>query len=104
MQDDQSDSTTWRYMPFLWSATGDLLNSDNTEAIFNGPEGVKALTLLQQMSTEDKSVYLDSGDGSKSLGLLPPATSRCTTTDPGTSRRCGTAGWTTASPSSRGTK
>jgi multiple sugar transport system substrate-binding protein len=70
MQDDQSDSTTWRYMPFLWSATGDLLNSDNTKAIFNEPEGVKALTLLQQMTTEDHSVYLDSGDGSTSLGLF----------------------------------
>ena len=57
-------------MPFLWSAGGDLLNADNTKAIFNGPEGVKALTLLQQMSTEDNSVYLDGGDGSKSLGLF----------------------------------
>jgi multiple sugar transport system substrate-binding protein len=70
MQDDQSDSTTWRFMPFLWSAGGDLLSTDNTKAIFNGPEGVKALTLLQQMATEDHSVYLDGGDGSKSLGLF----------------------------------
>ena len=70
MQDDQSDSTTWRFMPFLWSAGGDLLNSDNTKAIFNGPEGVKALTLLQQMTTVDHSVYLDGGDGTKSLGLF----------------------------------
>ena len=70
MQDDQSDSTTWRFMPFLWSAGGDLLSADNTKAVFNGPEGVKALTLLQQMTTDDHSVYLDSGDGSKSLGLF----------------------------------
>ena len=70
MQDDPSDSTTWRFMPFLWSAGGDLLNADNTKAIFNAPEGVKALTLLQQMATVDKSVYLDSSDGSTSLGLF----------------------------------
>ncbi|MGZ6546339.1 MAG: ABC transporter substrate-binding protein [Actinomycetota bacterium] len=70
MQDDQSDSTTWRFMPFLWSAGGDLLNSDNTKAIFNEAPGVKALTLLQQMTTQDHSVYLDSGDGSTSLGLF----------------------------------
>ena len=57
-------------MLFLWSATGDLLNPDNTKAIFNEPQGVKALTLLQQMTTEDHSVYLDGGDGSKSLGLF----------------------------------
>jgi len=70
MQDDQSDSTTWRFMPFLWSSGGDLLNSDNTKAIFNNAQGVKALTLLQQMTTQDHSVYLDSGDGSTSLGLF----------------------------------
>jgi multiple sugar transport system substrate-binding protein len=71
MQGDQTDSTTWRFMPFLWSATGDLLNADNSKAVFNSPQGVKALTLIQQMATDDHSVYVDNSPGGEtSLGLF----------------------------------
>ena len=56
---DGSEDTTWHYLPMLWEAGGDILNSDNTKAAFNSPEGVKALTVLQQMAVTDKSVYLD---------------------------------------------
>ncbi|OPX07057.1 ABC transporter substrate-binding protein [Mycobacterium sp. AT1] len=56
---DGSEDTVWHYLPMLWEAGGDILNSDNTKATFNSPEGVKALTVLQQMAVNDKSVYLD---------------------------------------------
>ncbi|KQY07672.1 sugar transporter [Mycobacterium sp. Root135] len=56
---DGSEDTVWHYLPMLWEAGGDILDSDNTKATFNSPEGVKALTVLQQMAVNDKSVYLD---------------------------------------------
>lgn len=56
---DGSEDTVWHWIPMLWEAGGDLLNSDNTTATFNSEAGVKALTTLQQMAADDKSVYLD---------------------------------------------
>jgi multiple sugar transport system substrate-binding protein len=49
----------WHYDAMLWEAGGDILNSDNTEAVFNSPAGVQALTTLQTMAVTDKSVFLD---------------------------------------------
>jgi len=66
---DASDDTTWRFMPFLWAAGGDLLSEDNSEAVFNQEPGLEALTLLGQMANEDESIYLDMGDGT-SFGLF----------------------------------
>jgi ABC-type glycerol-3-phosphate transport system substrate-binding protein len=34
---------------WVWSRGGELLNADANEAIFNGPEGVEALTFLQEL-------------------------------------------------------
>ena len=59
---DGGEDTVWRFDAMLWQAGGDILNSDNTKAEFNSPAGVKAATLLQQMTTVDHSVYLDSGN------------------------------------------
>jgi multiple sugar transport system substrate-binding protein len=56
---DGSEDTVWHYVPMLWEAGGDILNSDNTHATFNSDAGVKALTVLQQMAVTDKSLYLD---------------------------------------------
>lgn len=56
---DGSEDTVWHWIPMLWEAGGDILNSDNTKAAFNSEAGVKALTTLQQMAVTDKSVYLD---------------------------------------------
>ena len=60
---DGGEDTVWRFDALLWQAGGDILNSDNTQAEFNSPAGVKAATLLQQMATVDHSVYLDNGNG-----------------------------------------
>ena len=56
---DASEDTVWHYDAMLWEAGGDILNADNTQAAFNSPEGVEALTTLQQMAVTDRSVFLD---------------------------------------------
>ena len=55
---DGSETTVWEYEAMLWEAGGDILTSDNSKAAFNGPGGVRALTMLQQMQ-QDGSLYLD---------------------------------------------
>ncbi|MDF2585423.1 MAG: transporter substrate-binding protein [Mycobacterium sp.] len=56
---DASEDTVWHYLPMLWEAGGDILNSDSTKAVFNSEAGVRSLTTLQQMAVADKSLYLD---------------------------------------------
>jgi multiple sugar transport system substrate-binding protein len=51
--------TSWRFFPGLWQRGGQILSSDDKQALFNSPAGVANLTLWQQMATVDKSVYLD---------------------------------------------
>jgi multiple sugar transport system substrate-binding protein len=60
---DGTEDTVWRFIAQLWQAGGDLLTPDGQHAAFNSPAGVKAGELLHQMAVEDKSVYLDQGDG-----------------------------------------
>jgi multiple sugar transport system substrate-binding protein len=60
---DGSEDTVWRYLPLLWQAGGELLNSDNTKPEFDSPAGKEALDLLKGMAVTDKSVYLDNGNG-----------------------------------------
>jgi multiple sugar transport system substrate-binding protein len=59
---DASEDTVWRFDALLWQAGGDILTPDQKHAAFDSPAGVRAATLLQQMSTVDHSVYLDSGN------------------------------------------
>jgi multiple sugar transport system substrate-binding protein len=59
---DASEDTVWRFDALLWQAGGDILTPDQKHAAFNSPAGVRAATLLQQMATQDHSVYLDSGN------------------------------------------
>jgi multiple sugar transport system substrate-binding protein len=56
---DGSEDTVWHYIPMLWEAGGNILTPDNAKAAFNSEAGVKALTTLQQMAVDDKSLYLD---------------------------------------------
>ncbi len=39
-----SDWMVWQWMPFLWQAGGYVINSDQTEVLFNSDAGVKALS------------------------------------------------------------
>jgi multiple sugar transport system substrate-binding protein len=56
---DASEDTVWHWEAMLWEAGGDILNADNTQAVFNSPQGVQALTVLQDMATVDHSIYID---------------------------------------------
>jgi multiple sugar transport system substrate-binding protein len=66
---DGGEDTVWRYEAMLWQAGGDILTPDNREPAFNSPAGLKAMTLLHDMATVDRSVYLDNGNGNY-LGLF----------------------------------
>ena len=67
---DGSEATVAWYETLLWEAGGDILNADNTKAVFNSSAGVKALTTLRQME-QDGSLYLDfNPDAGKSENLF----------------------------------
>ncbi|MFD1722855.1 ABC transporter substrate-binding protein [Amnibacterium endophyticum] len=57
-----SEETTWQFWPHLWQDGGEALSSDGKQAAFDSAAGTKALTFLQQMAVDDKSVYLDQTD------------------------------------------
>jgi len=43
------EGITWQFQVWLWAAGGEFLNADNTQAAFNTPEGLKALTFVADM-------------------------------------------------------
>ncbi|MGG7464781.1 ABC transporter substrate-binding protein [Plantibacter sp. YIM 135347] len=57
-----SEETTWQFWPHLWQNGGSILDTAGTKAEFASDEGVDALTFLQSMAIDDKSVYLDQTD------------------------------------------
>src|SRR4051794_16772625 len=66
-----SEDTVWRLWPMIWQQGGEVLNSDNTKALFAGAQGQKALQLLTDMAVKDKSLYPDqSPDTEKMYGLF----------------------------------
>ena len=57
---DGSEDTVWHYEAMLWEAGGDILNADNTQAVFNSPQGVEAMTVLQDLGDGGShSIYID---------------------------------------------
>ena len=66
---DGSETTVWQYVAMLWAAGGDILNEDNSEAIFNSEAGVRALTTLTEIE-QDGSMYLDFQPDSGRYGQL----------------------------------
>ena len=56
------EDTTWQFWPHLWQRGGAILNDKATKAEFNSQAGVDALTMLQGMAVDDKSIYLDQTD------------------------------------------
>jgi multiple sugar transport system substrate-binding protein len=56
---DASEDTVWHWEAMLWEAGGQILNSGNTKAAFNSPQGLQAMTMLKDMAVDDKSVYVD---------------------------------------------
>jgi multiple sugar transport system substrate-binding protein len=55
---DGSETMVWQYEAMLWEAGGDILNEDNSQAVFNSDAGVRALTMLKDIK-DDGSMHLD---------------------------------------------
>ncbi|HEY2803843.1 MAG TPA: extracellular solute-binding protein, partial [Actinomycetota bacterium] len=55
---DGSETMVWQYEAMLWEAGGDILNTANTQAVFNSDAGVRALTMLKDIK-DDGSMHLD---------------------------------------------
>jgi multiple sugar transport system substrate-binding protein len=66
---DASETMVWQYEALLWEAGGDILTPDNTQAAFNSDAGVRAATILQELS-QDGSLYLDYRPDSGKYGQL----------------------------------
>jgi multiple sugar transport system substrate-binding protein len=66
---DGSETMVWQYIAMLWAAGGDILNPENTEAIFNEAPGVQALDTLTSIN-QDGSMYLDFNPDSGKSGQL----------------------------------
>ena len=66
---DASETMVWQYIAMLWAAGGDILNQDNTEAVFNQEPGVRALQTLVDINN-DGSMYLDFQPDSGKYGQL----------------------------------
>jgi multiple sugar transport system substrate-binding protein len=66
---DASETMVWQYIAMLWAAGGDILNEDNSQAIFNQAPGVQALQTLVDIN-DDGSMYLDFQPDSGKYGQL----------------------------------
>jgi multiple sugar transport system substrate-binding protein len=61
------EDTVWRLWPMIWDLGGDVLAPDGKQVGYGGQPGLKALTLLNAMATQDKSVYIDKTSGSEKM-------------------------------------
>ncbi len=65
------EDTTWRLWPMLWQQGGEILDADGRRAAFASPAGVDALSLVGEMATDDKSVFVDSDpNGERAIRLF----------------------------------
>jgi multiple sugar transport system substrate-binding protein len=61
------EDTTWRIWPLVWQLGGDIATKDGKAVGFDGPSGLRALTLINDMATKDKSIYVDVTPGTEQL-------------------------------------
>jgi multiple sugar transport system substrate-binding protein len=61
------EDTVWRLWPMVWDLGGDVLAPDGKQVGYGGQPGLRSLTLLSQMATQDKSVYIDKTSGSEKM-------------------------------------
>ncbi len=65
------EDTTWRLWPMLWQQGGDILSPDQKSVAFDSPAGVRALQLVGDMATQDKSIFVDSDpNGERAIRLF----------------------------------
>jgi multiple sugar transport system substrate-binding protein len=61
------EDTVWRLWPMVWDLGGDVLAPGGEQVGYGGQPGLRALTLLNEMATQDKSVYIDKTAGSEKM-------------------------------------
>src|SRR4051812_6315537 len=61
------EDTVWRIWPLIWQLGGDVATQDGKAGGIDGPSGRRALTLINDMATKDKSVYVDVKPGSEQM-------------------------------------
>jgi multiple sugar transport system substrate-binding protein len=61
------EDTVWRLWPMIWDLGGDVLAPGGKQVGYGGQPGLRALTLLNQMAAQDKSVYIDKTAGSEKM-------------------------------------
>jgi multiple sugar transport system substrate-binding protein len=61
------EDTVWRLWPMVWDLGGDVLAPGGKQVGYGGQSGLRALTLVNQMATQDKSVYIDKTSGTEQM-------------------------------------
>jgi multiple sugar transport system substrate-binding protein len=61
------EDTVWRIWPLVWQGGGDVAAQNGKSVGFDGPSGLNALTLVNDMAVKDKSVYVDVKPDSEQL-------------------------------------
>jgi multiple sugar transport system substrate-binding protein len=61
------EDTVWRIWPMIWDLGGDVLAPDGKQVGYGGQSGLRALTLVNEMAAQDKSVYIDKTAGSEQM-------------------------------------
>jgi multiple sugar transport system substrate-binding protein len=61
------EDTVWRIWPLVWQGGGDIASPDGKKVGFDGPSGLNALTLVNDMAVKDKSIYVDTKPGSEQM-------------------------------------
>jgi multiple sugar transport system substrate-binding protein len=61
------EDTVWRLWPMIWDLGGDVLAPGGKQVGYGGQPGLRALTLVNEMAAQDKSVYVDKTSGSEKM-------------------------------------
>jgi multiple sugar transport system substrate-binding protein len=61
------EDTVWRIWPMIWDLGGDVLAPGGDQVGYGGQSGLRALTLVNQMAAQDKSVYIDKTSGTEQM-------------------------------------
>lgn len=61
------EDTVWRIWPMVWQQGGDILSEDGKTVGYADDSGLNSFTLIHQMASEDKSIYVDTTPGSEKM-------------------------------------
>jgi multiple sugar transport system substrate-binding protein len=61
------EDTVWRLWPMVWQGGGDVVARDGKHVGFDGPSGLRSLTVAGDLAVTDKSLYVDTKPGSEQM-------------------------------------